>query len=199
MGKLKFLAYCAVLVLAACSKSDKWSKVTIDEAIDHPFFHENTWSYPWYILKNDEGNFESAIDSAINPSDTLPVYHTLRATSNYQGEHMMTDCAAYVEADTLVLLISDPLPAYTGGLTIKVYDGEFYAFFRSIPFFYGGKADFYTKKQQLALKKEGYGVGDSIKGKCHVEFEERYEQNGEVKVNSYSIDAVIKTKVENRF
>lgn len=92
-------------------------------------------------------------------------------TTNHQGEHSLTDCAVFIDNDTLYIRLFAPLPAYWLGAEITLVDGMFNADAEGIPFEQNATT-YRIKKQQLHLSKQRYAVGDTLQGYVDITFKE---------------------------
>ena len=182
-----------LLFLLSCVGNTEWNKVEYNSNLSYPFFNEQSWDYPWYIIKNDDGSFSSTFNDAIVESDTVHLYHTAECATNHQGKHEVNYCSAYKKGDTLFLLFPPSLPAYWLNMEVKVIGNKFKAEASGVPFI-PIWLEWKTINQQLTLTTDSYTIGDSIKGKCNFEFTE-YVIGDTVKNNFY-FSGVFKTVIE---
>lgn len=97
--------------------------------------------------------------------------------TDHQGEHTLRECDIHINGDTLYIRFAAELPAYWGGLTVRVHGGRFDARFEGVPFY--GVVSFETLQQRLILQKNGYAVGDTLRGRCDFLFRETDRETGE--------------------
>lgn len=180
-------------IFTACHNTNEWNKVEYNNKLSDPFFDTISWEYLWYILKDEEGNFSSAIDSIITERDTVHLVHTANCITNHQGEHELQFCHAYKNNDTLVLYFPSPLPAYWLDFEFKIVGNKFKASVFGEPF-QAIQLQWQINRRQLTLNKNNFAVGDSLKGKVYLEFTEK-AINDTAKYNFY-FTGVFNTLIE---
>ena len=156
------------------------------------FFDSHETSYPWYIFKNDDGTFETALDREITKEDKIPIEHTSNCVSTHQGKHIMSFCDATYESGVLKLEIYGGMPAYFSSLMITVKGSEFLCHFKGA---YPApvrncKWDIISK--ELTLKNNDIKKGKRIYGWVSVEFEETSTYQGETTTSRHKIEGYLK-------
>jgi hypothetical protein len=181
-----------------------WSKVDYDPKLTDPFFESNEWSYPWWIIKHRDGQFESTrSEDESSVKDPPRVKHTAKCFSTSFGTvHLIKFCEArLLDANAIDLLIHEKNPAFRDALRVQVRNGMFTCQYWT--FYAAGPTDLIwtTKRQKLTLDRKMYRRGDVIKGK--IDFECVQEITDPEHVEKYgkgtttiSVSGVFKTIVE---
>ena len=134
--------------------------------------------------------------------------------SNVVCEEMITHCELgseifqkahiYIERDTMFICFYSSPPHW--GMTIKVYDGKFFASAREIPFA-PVEVTYTTLEQRLQLAEKHYILGDTLCGYCNIRFQfvvtsmidsDEKSANGIISFNG-SIREIVRIKDFNPF
>ena len=185
----------SLFIFISCNTDKSWSRVVYDKDFYDVFFDEHPSSYPWYIIKDDDGSFSSIFGNEnIDVTDTILMYHTAKSITNHQGGYDEMDfCIAHKNGDTLFLHFPPALPAYWLALDVTIVGNKFKAEASGIPF-QDIKLEWETIKQELVLQNNTTNVGDSIKGKFYIEFTEKIK--GEQEKYPFYFSIVFKTVIE---
>ena len=170
-------------------------KITVDNNLHSEFFASQEASYPWYILRNEDGTFESALGGEITEEDKTPIEHTSNCVSTHQGNHIMNFCDAAYESSALRLEIYGGLPAYSSSLMIRIKDSEFLCFFKAAypaPVF---NCEWNILSKRLILKSTEFNKGERIYAWISVTFEEIATYKGNKTSNTYKIEGYLKPVV----
>lgn len=156
------------------NQKDLVSSVIVDANFVDTFTFNLKWDYPWYIMKNDSGKFNSALGETFTELDTVHLFHTTNAITNHQGEHQVRYCVSEMDNDTIKLSFLPELPGFASWLTIKIYNNEFWCKFKAAyPRYIKGEFLIWKiKKQSLIFNKLKYNSNDTIKGYFEIEFDE---------------------------
>ena len=172
------------------------AKITFDNKLHSDFFDSHEASYPWYIVKNDDGTFESAFDEEITNEDKIPIEHTSNCLSTHQGKHTMNFCDATYDLGILQLEIYGGMPAYSSSLMLTIKDSQFLCHFKAdypAPVF-NCKWNILSKK--LIFKSKDINKGERIYAWVSVEFEETSTDQGEITTSKYRIEGYLKPMVK---
>jgi hypothetical protein len=150
------------------------SPVTIDPNFVDTLTFNSKWEYPWYIVVDDEGHFETALGDSINKSDTIHLYHTANCVTNHQGEHSIRYCDGKFVNDSVKLIFLPELPAYASSLCITIKNNNFWCDFSAVypQYIQGEKLSWTINTQKLIMDTASYNPGDTIKGYIEVNFTE---------------------------
>ena len=174
------------------SKDSLEGKITIDNNLHSEFFDSHETSYPWYILKNDDGKFESAMGLAITEEDKVPVEHTSNCVSTHRGNHKMDFCHAKLGSDNLQLEVYGGLPAYASSLMIQIKDSKFSCFFRATYPFPVKDLKWKILSKELIIKNKNFKKGERLYARISVEFEETSIYQGKKIKGVYKIEGYVK-------
>ncbi|MBN1847066.1 MAG: hypothetical protein JW932_00625 [Deltaproteobacteria bacterium] len=173
-------------------------EISIDKDLYSEFFDTSEASYPWYIIRNDDGTFESILDKEITQEDITPIEHTSNCVSTHQGEHIMHFCDAVLkESDHLELIIHGGLPAYASSLMIQIDQLEFKCFFMAVypsPVF---NLKWKILSKELKIKTKDFKKGDKLYGWLSVEFDETGTYQGKSTKEKYKIEGYLKPTIKN--
>ncbi len=172
------------------------AKITFDTKLHSDFFESHEASYPWYIIKNDDGTFESALDREITTEDKMPIEHTSNCVSTHQGKHIMTFCDARYEAGILQLEIYGGMPAYSSSLLITIKDSEFLCHFKAAYPAPVSNCKWTILSKKLTLKNHAITSGKRINAWVSVEFKETATYRGETTTHNYKIEGYLKPLVD---
>lgn len=125
-----------------------------------PFSKE--WAYPWYITRDDKGNFEHAMGEPVTAADTAHLYFTAGCETNIQGVYTIRYCYASMERDTLKLLFEDGMPAYASSFEVKVYKDNFEVIPHLVYPSPGKVKPGKVIEQSMTLSVNNYGAGGYI-------------------------------------
>ncbi len=134
----------------------------------------NGWWYPWYTVKHQDGTFENTFGSELKAVDTAHLYFTSHCETNVQGGYEVRYCYASIKKGVIKLNFSDGAPAYGSEYHVFIKRDSFYCKAYTIyPISDGGeKITSLTKQQTLALDKQKYVPGDTLKGYINFTFRE---------------------------
>lgn len=113
------------------------------------------------------GDWQKVVYDKNKECDTIEI----RCATNHQGEHTIQQCNVYIDNDTLFIDFPPELPAYWGGLSLKVHNNTFIASFDGVPFV-SDDLSFETEHKQLVLQKTHYNINDTVCGFIDVIFKE---------------------------
>jgi hypothetical protein len=170
--------------------------VSFDGKMDTEFFRSYKASYPWYIIRNDDGTFENTLGEEVSEEDKIPIEHAAHCVSTHQGKHVMDFCDATYDAGTLRLEIYGGLPAYASSLMIIVKGPEFFCRFRaSYPALVSNcKWNILSKK--LIFRDKAIEKGQRLYAWLSVQFEEISTYQGKTTTMKYKIEGYIKPIVK---
>jgi hypothetical protein len=176
------------------------SVVTVDKYFKDTLTFNKNWSYPWYIVvDNNGGNMENTLGGKLTETDTVHLYHTANCWTNHQGRHKIRYCDAILYNDTISLFLQPELPAYASQLLISIEGSLFWSDFSATYPVPTGKLSWIVNKQKLVLDKKSYMPGDTIKGYLEVEFiETSVEANQKNLKKKYYYKGYIKTPLLNK-
>jgi hypothetical protein len=174
--KITFLlTICSFLFTINCQSNaykQASDKVTYDPMLKDSFFLTNTWSYPSFTSKDDDGKFAFMTDD----KDTTHFNHTAHIFTAFdslndndedlreRGEWENINFGkAYLVGNSILLKFESLTPSSYDDLTIKIKNGQFFSIYLSGSPPIGNRYyDF--EKLSLTLQKETYTAGDTIKG-----------------------------------
>ena len=198
---LALLCFPATALCEACNdyentRDEIKSKLTIDPKMRSVFFASHESSYPWYIIRHEDGTFESVIEGKISEQDKEPVEHTSNCISTHQGHHIMEFADATYDSGVLTLEISGGMPAYFSSLRIIVKGVDFLCQFKGV---YPApvsncKRNIITKK--LIFKDREIKKGKRLFAWLSVEFEETSTYKGVTETGRHKIEGYIKPVVK---
>ncbi len=108
------LATSSPLALQAQSITTRVEFVTFK---DEAFGFSQRKTYPWYILRHEDGTFENTTGEKTEAADTIPLPVTAHCKTNVQGAYVMDECNARVSGDTTWLEFGGGMPAYASSFT----------------------------------------------------------------------------------
>lgn len=167
--KYLLVLYGLVSLLSCNAKTGdtRWNKIQTFVAGDkEDFGFTKQWSYPWYIIKNEDGSFENTMGETVTAEDTAHIYFTSTCYTNLQGGYPIRHCRAVFKNDTLKIALQDGMPAYASTFNIYVHKGRFY-FSPDIIFPAPGENRTKILKQNLALDWEH---NNEVKGRMNFSF-----------------------------
>ncbi|PKN89314.1 MAG: hypothetical protein CVU51_01010 [Deltaproteobacteria bacterium HGW-Deltaproteobacteria-1] len=172
------------------------STLTIDPKMRSVFFDSYESSYPWYIIRHEDGTFESVIEGKISERDKKPVEHTSNCVSTHQGRHIMEFADATYDSGVLILEISGGMPAYFSSLRIIVKGVDFLCRFKGVY-----PAPVSNCKRNIIAKKLVFKDREIKKGRrlfawVSVEFEETSTYQGVAETSRHKIEGYIKPVVK---
>lgn len=168
-------------------------EILVDENLYSEFFDTSESSYPWYIIPNNDGTFDTFLDKKITKEDTFPIEHTSNCISTHQGEHIMHLCNAALRApDHLKLIIHGGLPAYASSLMIQIDGSQFKCFFKAAyptPIF---NLRWRILSKEFKVKTKDLKKGKRLYAFVSVEFEETGTYQGKTTKEKYQIEGYLK-------
>lgn len=181
------------------NKKQPEGKIEFRKNLDHPFFHEYKWDYPWYVIPNDDGTFENTLGDSISKEDTLHLTHTAASVSSHQGEHNIRYCFAQKKGKEILLHFEDGLPAYGTTYFIRINGKKFTSEMSVNYIFPTEHLNIITRPihQQLILDPNSINQGDSIRGIFDLTFEETHWEKGRpIYSDTSKFSGVFKAKME---
>jgi hypothetical protein len=171
-------------------------RLAIDRFLDSKFFRSYQASYPWYIIRNDDGTFENTLGDEVSEEDKIMIEHTSNCVSTHQGKHVMDFCDATYDAGLHRLEIHGGMPAYASSLLITVKGSEFFCRFRaSYPALVSNcKWNILSKK--LIFRDKDIEKGRRLYAWLSVEFEEISTYQGKTTTMKHKIEGYIKPVVK---
>ena len=170
--------------------------VSFNSKMDSQFFKSYKASYPWYILRNDDGTFENTMGDEVSADDKIPVEHTAHCVSTHQGKHVMDFCDAIYDAGTLRLEIHGGMPAYASSLMIIVKDAEFFCRFRASYPAPVSNCTWNILSKKLIFKDKAIKKGRRLYAWLSAEFEEISTYQGKTATTKHTIEGYIKPIVK---
>jgi hypothetical protein len=149
------------------------SQVKYDPTLSDPFFKSDEWSYPWWIIRHDDGTIENTAGGPTDESQLPRLKHTARCFTSFQGDHWINFCdARRLDGDKMEIYIHYGDAAYSDNLRIEISNGAFesqyWTYYKRVIIGEAGPT-WTTKKQALTLDKQAYRKGDVIKGRIDIE------------------------------
>jgi len=172
------------------------ARLAIDSTMDSAFFRSYKASYPWYIIRNDDGTFESAIGDEVSVEDKILREHTANCVSTHQGKHSMVFSDATYDAGTLRLEIHGGMPAYASSLMITIKDSEFFCRFRASYPAPVSNCKWNILSKKLIFRDKDIEKGRRIYAWLSVEFEEISTYQGKTTTMKHKIEGYIKPIVK---
>jgi hypothetical protein len=160
------------------------------------FFNSHESSYPWYIIRNEDGTFESMKEGEISEQDKKPIEHTSNCISTHQGRHNMEFCDASYDAGVLTLEIYGGMPAYSSSLRITLKGSDFICRFKGA---YPAPVSNCNRRiiaKKLIFKDREIKKGKRLFGRVFVEFEETSTYKGKTQTTRHKIEGYIKPVVK---
>ena len=171
--------------------------ITIDKKLKSEFFNITEKSYPWYIIKKDDGTFENVIsDDEVTEEDRVLIEYTSNCITDHRGSHMMRLCDAKLIPDGIQLKISGGEPAWANSFLIKIIGNKFYCYFRANYPVLHDSLKWNILSKELKLKDNDFKKGKRIYAWISVKFEEIAVFNGETTKRKYSISGYLKPILE---
>lgn len=195
------LCFPATVLCEDCSdyestSDDVPSKLIFDHKMHSAFFNSHESSYPWYIIRNEDGTFESVTGEKVSKRDKKPVEHTSNCVSTHQGQHVMEFCDATYDSGVLSLEIYGGMPAYSSSLRIIVKGVDFSCRFKGV---YPAPVSNCRRKiiaKTLTFKDRKIKKGKRLFGRVSVEFEETSTYKGKTETVRHKIEGYIKPVVK---
>jgi hypothetical protein len=164
--------------------------------MDSAFFRSYQASYPWYIIRNDDGTFENTLGEEVSEEDKIPIEHTSNCVSTHQGEHVMDFCDATYDAGTLRLEINGGLPAYASSLVIIVKGPEFFCRFRASYPLPASNCKWNILSKKLIFRDKNIEKGRRLYAWLSVQLEEISTYQGKTSAMRHKIEGYIKPIVK---
>ncbi len=172
------------------------ARLAIDSTMDSAFFRSYKASYPWYIIRNDDGTFENTLGDEVSAKDKILIEHTAHCVSTHQGKHSMDFCDATYNAGTLTLEIHGGMPAYASSLMIIVKDSDFFCRFRASYPAPVSNCKWNILSKKLIFRDKGIEKGRRIYAWLSVAFEETSTYQGKTTTMKHKIEGYIKPVVK---
>jgi len=172
------------------------SKVILDKKMHSAFFNSYESSYPWYIIKHEDGTFENVTGEKISKRDKKPVEHTSNCVSTHQGRHIMEFCDATYDSGVLNLEIYGGMPAYFSSLRITLKGSDFLCRFKGV---YPAPVSNCRRNiiaKKLVFKDREIKKGERLFAWVSVEFEETSTYKGVTETSRHKIEGYIKPAVK---
>lgn len=169
-----FVCFVAAIVLYACSSR----QYELQKKYDHPFFHAKSWSYIWYMIKDDNGHFDSGLTDSLGNLliDTTHYMHTAQCTVNDSDFDMFKYADASVYSDSLSIHFYDLSNMYGKDLFVYINKGQTNAHLTiNYIFAYDPKdVSWTTVKKKIVLDSDRFHKGDTLKGYLDLEIVEQW-------------------------
>ncbi len=172
------------------------SRIKVDDSLHSPFFTTSETSYPWHIIRHDDGSFEDTLDGTVSRRDMIPLEHTAQCISTHQGNHQMDFCHARLSGNTLKLEIYGGLPAFASSLMIEINGSQFKCFFRAAYPVQTPGLRWNILSKELVVKTLDFKKGSRMPAKINVTFEEITPRNGKELKEQYEIVGYIKPVIQ---
>lgn len=167
--------------------------IEIDKDLMSDFFGTVESSYPWYVLRHDDGTFSSALDKELTEKDLVRIEHTSNCISTHQGIHVMHFCDAILKEDgDIRLRIHGGLPAYASSLQVDIKGNWFSCCFNAA---YPVRMDhcrWNILSKELTLKNRNVRKGKRLYAWICVEFQEVSNFRGKTQKRRYKISGYVK-------
>jgi len=170
--------------------------LAIDSTMDSAFFRSYKASYPWYIIRNDDGTFENTMGDEVSEEDKILREHTSNCVSTHQGKHIMDFSDATYDAGTLRLEIHGDMPAYASSLMITIKNSEFFCRFRASYPAPVSNCKWNILSKKLIFRDKDIEKGRRIYAWLSVEFEEISTYQGKTTTMKHKIEGYIKPIVK---
>jgi len=160
-------------------QDSKWTPIKFDKNLTVPKIEADDWSYPWYILKHKDGDFENITADTILPQDTIHLIHNAKCYSflkknkivNKRALSRLRFCEAEIQSDSLMIKIYDFSVSNTEAVFLTIYNDQFRFVYNTAYVFPYKNLEFNYLNQFLKLnKKPPYIKGDIILGEIEAEF-----------------------------
>lgn len=184
--------------------NDKWCKYIIDVNLKTPAIDSSKWTYPWYMIKHQDGHFENTLGESIMSSDTAHLIHNsrciLQTEIHYSNDRINSDlkfAKAILVNDTLQIKIYDESASNWNHVTINVVKRKFNLNYKANYVFPYKRIDYQIEKKSLILNsKPPFKKGEIIKGSVEIELQETIvKETGNLSKNKI-IFGTFETKVE---
>ncbi|MDH5680214.1 MAG: hypothetical protein OEZ36_01395 [Spirochaetota bacterium] len=170
----------SIFLLSMCS-ADLNHPVKYDESLDHPFFHAESWSYPWHIVLDKNGKLiEDSMGQIKQLKDAPKLTHSAKVMSSYMPDAVMSFCDAKLLSDDSLELKFHYSGAWGGEeLNITVKNSRLNSKYRQFHVARPFEKDLIwtSQKQKLILKNKNYRQGDEIKGLIQIMVKEEMVEN----------------------
>lgn len=176
--------------------------IEYNQHLTNPFFQKKKFTYPWWIIENDDGSIEDTRGEITNKKDAPRLLLTADCRTNHQGDHKIRFSNAKLLPDNFIeILVYEETASTYDNLKITIKDGTFSCQYWTV--YPGNRFDegliWTTKKQKLVLNKEHYQAKDLIKGSIDFECVEQATnpKYGDDKPVTIKIKGVFKSILEN--
>lgn len=150
-----------------------WGKVKINKSLEIPEVRDDDWSYPWYIIKYNDDQFENTTGEMIDKEDTVRMIHNSSCYSLSDNDTLsrLKFCKAVLEGEELKLKIFDESASNFEDLLITIYNGDrFRSRYKIAYVFPYDSISIKIKNEELIINKEAYSKGDKLIGELDIEF-----------------------------
>lgn len=170
----RFTAFAIVsiflLLFFSChhSRLTQWPQVDVNNNLQHPFFNTAHTKYPWFMIKNDDGTWSSALADSTGREliDTtkIPVHAQVIVNSDPIFNLDEISWNKRSENDTLRIQLDCFNAAYSGSLAIHVYKNKYDCRFSQDLIYPTEHINWRTLEQQLVLNQKKPEIGKELRG-----------------------------------
>lgn len=139
--------------------SIKWFELIYENEIEAPVFSEKDWSYPWYVIKKNDGEFEHTYGRDITSIDTIKEFFTSNCfvdkeiinIAKLDSVSHLKFSKSYSLSDTLVVELFDKSASKFESLKIKIVNGMYSIEFHKSKPVYGYIYSYTPLESKLAI------------------------------------------------
>lgn len=190
-----------IMVFFIQGREKEWYSLKVEDDLEVADIDSTDWSYPWYIVKKENGEFSSAVSDMITARDTIHIVRNSRVQNEVQwGKerpiHRIPFATADLDGDTLNLKIYDRSASNWEELNFKVVHNAFKVSYRQDYLMDIRSEGMRIKYAVLELNKPGFSPGDELKGVVMVRIKEDVaDRNGDWTIEKViSGDFVVKVQ-----
>jgi len=173
--------FCSAVFPKKKTFNTDWTPIIFDENFTTPKIEEDDWSYPWYVIKHQDGHFENTMADTILPKDTIHQIHNSRCYSFFKKKNILDKeahdrlkfCEAKIKMDSLNIEIYDMSASNGEIIFLTIVNNHFKLKYNTAYVFPYKNIEFTYYNQYLKInKKPPYLKDDIIFGEIKTEFEE---------------------------
>lgn len=200
---MKFLIGLTFLLVSSLSlkgQSKIYFPVVRSKAVKTDLSFSKKWTYPWYVLKRDDGKFENTRGNSISKADTAHLYFTANCKTNVQGGYMLKYCFATKNKAGIRLNFADGLPAYANEYDVYIKNNKHYFEPKLIypDFVAGQKKTYRVVKSKLIFDQEDYNTAKILSGYIDTEFTETITEPSKTAIiYAYYFRGYFNTKIKH--
>ncbi|GAA4107135.1 hypothetical protein GCM10022393_02160 [Aquimarina addita] len=182
-----------------------WIPLIVDEQLEIPKIGPDDWSYPWYMIKHNDGHFENITEDTIIEKDTIRVIHHSKCYTylTKKGKTIPISRIPFVtseiKGDTLALTLFDESASNNEKLTLQLVNDFFKINYHTVYVFPYKDIQYEFKSASLKVNKmPPYKKGMLLKGVLATEFVETiiYNDNTPSDVRDKLIEGTFEYKLK---